>query len=66
MVFKLFDVDHKQLDLFLAGVLDASKAARISRERAVDLFCHVVTAAMDHETEFKAAVWQLPDRHLEE
>lgn len=58
MAFEPFHLDHEQLDVFLAAVLDAYKDGRISRDRAADLLGHLVTAAaMDDETTFRAANW---------
>lgn len=58
MAFEPFDLDHEQLDVFLAAVLDAYKDGRISRDKATEFLGHVVTAAaIDDETSFKAAIW---------
>ena len=67
MAFEPSDLDHKQLDVFLAAVLDAYKDQQISQGKALDLIGHVVTAAaLDDEPTFKAAIWLEPSRYLQE
>lgn len=57
-MFEPFHLDHEQLDVFIAAVLDAYKDGRIDQSRATELLGHVVTAAaMDDEVTLQAAIW---------
>ena len=55
MPFKLTEKQHKELDRYLALVLDAYKDGAFSRSEAIGELAHVMTAAaLDNNSELMA------------